>query len=125
MANKMSPELDVENLERSLDFYTKIIGFQFLYARPEERFVFLDLDGAQIMLEEAAGPGRHFRTAALEPPFGRGMNLQIEVADASELYRMIEAASCEIIIPLEERWYRLNDCTEGGNRQFVVADPAA
>ena len=40
---------------------------------------FIDLAGIHLMLEEAAGPGRRFRTAPLEYPYGRGANFQIEV----------------------------------------------
>jgi hypothetical protein len=62
------------DLDRALAFYVDVIGFQVLFDRTEERFVFLDLDGVHLMLEEAAGPGRRFRTAPLEYPYGRGVN---------------------------------------------------
>lgn len=121
MNPKIVPELDVANLAASLRFYVDLAGFRILYDRPEARFAFLDLDGAHLMLEEAAGPGRRFRTAPLEHPYGRGMNLQIEVADAVALWlRMRDAAT--IIVPQEERWYRKDD-GEVGVCQFVVADP--
>ena len=54
-----------------------MLGFTALYERPEERFVFLEREGVALMLEEAAGPGRRFRTAPLEYPYGRGINFQI------------------------------------------------
>lgn len=123
MSVKLVPEIDVENLHASLHFYTAVLGFMVLYERPEDRFAFLDLDGAQLMLEEAAGPGRRFRTAPLEHPYGRGVNFQIEVVDAALLYDRVCSAGCTVVIPLEERWYRLDEHSEGGNRQFVVADP--
>lgn len=74
------------------------------------------------MLEEAAGPGRRFRTAPLEHPFGRGVNFQIEVANVDALHGRVTAAGLALVIPLEERWYR-HDAREHGNRQFLVADP--
>lgn len=74
------------------------------------------------MLEEAAGPGGRFRTPPLEYPFGRGMNLQIEVADVDTLYSHVQQAGLAVAIPLEERWYRQAE-TEAGSRQFVMADP--
>lgn len=121
MAPRIIPELDVSDLEQSLAFYVGGCGFRVLYDRPEERFAFLDLDGAQIMLEEAKGPGRRFRTAPLEQPFGRGINLQIEVTDAAALWERIRHAT-PVIVPLEDRWYR-REAVEVGNRQFVVTDP--
>jgi catechol 2,3-dioxygenase-like lactoylglutathione lyase family enzyme len=119
---KVIPELDVSDLDASLQFYVGLVGFKVSYRRPEERFCFLDLDGAQIMLEKAAGPGRRFRTAALEHPFGRGMNLQIEVVDVDSIHQRVTRSGGSIVIPLEEQWYRIDD-HEAGNRQFVVADP--
>jgi catechol 2,3-dioxygenase-like lactoylglutathione lyase family enzyme len=116
------PELDVSDLDRSLAFYVGVVGFTVLYDRPEERFAFLTLDGVHLMLEEAAGPGRRFRTAPLEYPYGRGVNFMIEVAAVDRLHSRVQAAEFTIVIPLEERWYRRNEI-ENGHRQFVVADP--
>ena len=122
MTAALVPELDVSDLEASLAVYCGVLGFQIRYRRPEDRFAYLARDGAELMLEEAAGPGRRFRTAPLEAPFGRGMNLQIRVADAADLLRRARAAGLQIVLDLEERWYR-RDGDEAGNRQFIVADP--
>ena len=48
------PELDVSDLGQSLEFYVSLIGFEVLYEREEERFAYLTLDDAHLMLEEAA-----------------------------------------------------------------------
>ena len=122
MNARLIPELEVEDLDRSLEFYTAVIGFTVRYARPEERFAFLDLEGASLMLEQASGPGRRFHIAPLEHPFGRGVNFQIEVANVDALHARVLAAQSHVVLPMEERWYRRND-HEVGNRQFVVADP--
>jgi len=118
----LTPELDVADLDRSLAFYVGVIGCAVMFGRPEERFAFLGLEGVHLMLEEAAGPGRRFRTAPLEHPYGRGVNFMIDVADVDALHSRVQAAGCTIVIPLEERWYRQNEI-ESGHRQFVVADP--
>ncbi|HLW90209.1 MAG TPA: VOC family protein [Roseiarcus sp.] len=121
-ASPLVPELDVADLDRSLAIYIEVFGFQCLFSRPEERFAYLVRDGAHLMLEEAAGPGRRFRMAPLEYPFGRGINLQILVSDVDALYAAVQRSGLSVPISLEERWYRQGD-TEAGNRQFVVADP--
>jgi catechol 2,3-dioxygenase-like lactoylglutathione lyase family enzyme len=108
--------------EVSLRFSVETVGFTLLYERPEERFAFLDLDGARLMIEQVDGPGRRFSTGVLEHPFGRGMHLQIEVSEVDDMYERVRVANCEIVVPLEERWYRIEG-SEAGNRQFVVADP--
>lgn len=122
MTAALVPELDVTNLEASLEFYVGILGFRVRYQRPEERFAYLEREAAELMLEEAAGPGRRFRTAPLERPFGRGVNFQIACGDVEALERRVAAAGVDFIVALETRWYRAGQI-ERGNRQFVVADP--
>jgi len=119
---RLTPEFDVADLDRSLAFYVGVIGATVMFDRPEERFAFLMLEGVHLMLEEAAGPGRRFRTAPLEHPYGRGVNFMIDIADVDRLYQQVQAAGSPIVIPLEERWYRQSEI-ETGHRQFVVADP--
>jgi catechol 2,3-dioxygenase-like lactoylglutathione lyase family enzyme len=116
------PELDVADLAQSLSFYVDALGFRVRFERPEERFAYLTRGPIHLMLEQADGPGRRFRTAPLEYPFGRGMNLQIEVPDVDHLHAQVTRAGATIYVPLEERWYRKRD-EEVGHRQFVVVDP--
>ena len=116
------PELDVADLDRSLRFYVEILEFDCRFQRPEERFAYLTRGPVHLMLEQADGPGRRFRTAPLDYPFGRGINLQIEVPDVDALYARTVEAGAVVHVRLEERWYRQGD-EEAGNRQFVVVDP--
>jgi catechol 2,3-dioxygenase-like lactoylglutathione lyase family enzyme len=118
--NALVPELDVTDLDAALAFYVGVLGFQVLYDRPEERFAYLEREGAELMLEEATGPGRRLRTAPLERPFGRGVNLQVACSDVETL--CAAAPLAQVVLPLETRWYRAG-AVERGNRQFVVADP--
>jgi hypothetical protein len=103
IAPPLTPELDVEDLDVSLQVYIGVFGFKVLFERPEERFACLELEGTHLMLEQAAGPGRRFRT--LEKPYGRGVNLQIRVSDVVALYDRATRAAVSPVIPLEERWY--------------------
>jgi len=119
---KIVPELYCSDFSRSLRFYTETLGFSVRYARPEERFAYLDFAGAEVMIEQTVDLARTFVAGELDYPFGRGMNLQIEVRDVDALYARVRAAGSRIFLPLEERWYR-RDAEEVGNRQFVVMDP--
>lgn len=49
---QLVPELKVSNLAASLRFWCDLLGFAVRYGRPEEGFAFLDLNGAQIMLDQ-------------------------------------------------------------------------
>jgi catechol 2,3-dioxygenase-like lactoylglutathione lyase family enzyme len=120
--NALIPELYCSDFTRTLDFYTKVAGFAVRYARPEERFAFLDQDGAQLMIEQPTDPARTWLAGALEHPFGRGINLQIAVKDVAARHARMLAAGARIVVPLEDRWYRVGEAMSG-NRQFVVQDP--
>ncbi|MEM7254665.1 MAG: VOC family protein [Pseudomonadota bacterium] len=122
MPPRIIPELDVIDLDRSLSFYLDVLGFEVLYERPEERFIYLNLEGAHLMLEEASGPGRRFHPMPLVPPLGRGMNLQVRVADVDAIYSNVVKSRVSTLIGLEETWYR-RGAQQLGNRQFVVPDP--
>ena len=114
------PELIVSDINRSITFYTAVLSFAVLYARPEDRFVYLDRDGAQLMLEQPAG--RTFLAGELVHPYGRGVNFQITVTDVDALYAKVRASGATVRLALEDEWYR-RDSTLAGNRQFVVQDP--
>lgn len=128
------PELDVTDLGHSVRFYVGVIGFTLVFGRPKERFAYLSLGTAELMLQEAAGPGRRFRTAPLEWPFGRGVNLQIAVPDVEVVYAAVRDAGLTPLVDMEERgydvdvvapsgrWARVGP-TQAGHRQFVVPDP--
>jgi catechol 2,3-dioxygenase-like lactoylglutathione lyase family enzyme len=128
------PELDVTALDISLRFYTEVLGFRMLFERPTERFAYLERDGVELMIQEAAGPGRRFRTAPLEFPYGRGVNFQLNVGDVDAAHARAVEAGFTIVVPIEERWYlvdfaeiggrwQVRGRAEAGNRQFVLADP--
>lgn len=120
---QLVPELDVTDLRESLHFYVDVCGFRVCYQRPAARFASLKRSRAELMLQEAAGPGRRFRTAPLERPLGRGINLQIEIdEDVGGVSQRAIAAGHAIVVPVEEVWYRTPAGLEG-NRQVVLADP--
>jgi lactoylglutathione lyase len=122
MRAKLVPELVCSNFAESLRFYTGLLGFRVLYSRPEERFAYLERDGAELMLEQSVGKDRLWPRAELAYPFGRGINFQIQVADAERLHAAILAAGVAVYLPLEERWYRRED-DEIGVKQFAIQDP--
>lgn len=115
------PELYSSNLEKTLSFYIDTLGFEIVYKRVEEKFVYLKKGNAEMMFEEI-GVGRNWVTSALEQPFGRGVNFQIETDSVDFLYKKIQDANLTPYLALEEKWYRKDD-HEVGNRQFIIQDP--
>ncbi|MBA4096453.1 MAG: hypothetical protein C0484_06720 [Rhodospirillum sp.] len=116
---KLVPELLVSNHAASHHFYVGVIGFGVRYERPEEKFSYLDLGGAALMIEQETD---FWVTAPREKPYGRGINLQIEVDAIDPILSRIEQAGIALFRPVEEAWYRCNE-TYSGNRQFLVQDP--
>lgn len=114
------PELLVADLVRSQDFYCGVCGFALRFARPEEGFVYLQLGGAQIMLEEVRAEA--WVTGPLEPPFGRGINFQIEVDAVAPIAARLDAAGVVPFRALHEAWYREGE-VEHGQAQLLVQDP--
>lgn len=80
--NRLIPELSVSNIEKSKKFYMNILGFKLEYERTKDKFAFLSLGEAQIMIEEVNG---YWNTDKLEYPFGRGVNFQIEVNNIEDI----------------------------------------
>lgn len=114
------PELVVSDITRSLNFYCSICGFQIRYGSPAERFVYIELGKAHLMLEEYS---EHvWLTDKLESPFGRGLNLKIIIDNVEHLYDRLQSQGVLFYRPIKEDWYRHGEI-EHGQRQFLVQDP--
>ena len=73
--NCLIPELRVFNLEKSIQFYTQILGFKIEYSRSD--FAMLVLGKCQIMLQQLTLPsqiGSWNVTDDMTYPLGRGIN---------------------------------------------------
>jgi catechol 2,3-dioxygenase-like lactoylglutathione lyase family enzyme len=54
---RLVPELKVADIAQSLAFWRDILGFSVRFDRPEDGFAYLDLEGAEIMLDQrGTGP---------------------------------------------------------------------
>lgn len=117
--NSLIPELTVSNITQTLDFYTRVLGFCIEYERPEDKFAFLSLEGNQLMVEQDNG---NWSVGALEHPYGRGINFEMTVSDASALFQRVLDAGLTPFRPLKISRYRQDD-TEIVQREFLVQDP--
>ncbi|TFD64652.1 VOC family protein [Cryobacterium sp. Hb1] len=115
------PELLVTSLEKSLDFWCGLGGFEVQYDRPADGFAYIARGTAHVMIEQR-GEGRNWLPGALERPFGRGINFQISVASIDPLVRAFREASWPLFMEPETKWYRTG-AGESGVAQFLVQDP--
>lgn len=118
--NALVPELDVTDIEASLHFWCKLLGFDVAYDRPQAKFAYLQRERAQVMLCEING---NWEVGALERPFGRGVNFQIAASTIDPIVAALTQAGWPLYREPYEVWYRLGDNVEGGSREFLVQDP--
>lgn len=115
------PELLVSDLDRSLDFWCGLCGFTVRYMRPVERFAYIELGSAHLMLEQL-GVGRNWVTAPLEAPLGRGINFQITVPRIASITSALASAGIALFMQPERKWYQVGD-GEVEVEQFLIKDP--
>ncbi len=116
--NKLITELTVSNIVESKKFY-QALGFQIGYERPENEFCFLELEGNQIMIE---GPNDNWDTGVLEYPFGRGINISMEVSDITEIYQKAKQNNYPIFKEIMVNQYRVDDEIIN-EHEFLIQDP--
>ena len=118
--NPLVPELTVKDLEASLRFY-RAAGFSVRFRRDDPPFAYLELGHAQIMLEEEHAGG--WNIEPLDRPLGRGINFQIEVADAQKTCTALVGTGFALFRELKESWYAVSETMEEGQREFLAQDP--
>ena len=117
--NSLIPELTVTDIERTKDFYLNILGFKIEYERPENKFIFVSLEGNQMMLEQENG---HWSVGELEYPFGRGINFEMTVSDVDAIYKRVLDAGIKPFREMQVSNYRSNDEVVV-QKEFLVQDP--
>ena len=111
------PELAVSDFAASLAFYTQTLGFKLEYERIG--FAYVSFGEAAMMIEQA---GDHWTTDVLEPPFGRGVNFQIEVDDVDALLLRLSDIGWPLFKPRQTHWYKAG-YIERGQAEFLIQDP--
>jgi catechol 2,3-dioxygenase-like lactoylglutathione lyase family enzyme len=115
------PELLVESVAASLDFWCRLCRFEVLYDRPEEGFAYIAQGNAHLMLEQI-GVGRNWLTGPLDRPLGRGINFQLTVPAVGPICSSLRDAGWPLFLEPETEWYRTGN-DEAGVEQFLVTDP--
>jgi len=113
-------EMMVSDYPAAFAFWTEVLGFAPSFIRPEQKLAHLvHPDGAQVMVYERDGD---WEVAAMEPPFGRGVVVQVFVANVGAVAARVEAAGVPFYVGLREKWRDWGD-RMGGQREFLVQDP--
>ena len=117
--NKLIPELSVSDINKTREFYVDILGFKICYERPEDKFIFVEKDGNQIMLEQING---NWNVGKMEYPFGRGINFEMTISDVDAVYERIEKAGIKLFRKMEVKDYECGNETVH-QKQFLIQDP--
>ncbi|HNT30548.1 MAG TPA: VOC family protein [bacterium] len=118
-AHRITPELSVSDFQKSRQFYVDILGFTVQFERPEKQFALLSLQGCELMIEAVNDV---WFTGTLEHPYGRGINLQIDVDSVEPLANRLQQAGYPLFAPVQDNWYRKDDVLLGA-RELLVQDP--
>lgn len=117
--NKLIPELTVTNINKSKEFYTKVLGFKIEYERPEDKFTFLSLGEAQLMLEEI---NNNWNVGELKYPFGNGINFQIDIDDIERFVSNVKVQNVLLFKEIFTSTYQCGDeCYE--EKEVLIQDP--
>lgn len=116
--NKLIPELSVTDINKSLEFY-KNIGFRVVYKREEDKLFFLELEGSQIMIQQN---NNNWNVAVLEYPYGRGINLSIEVKDIEKIYKKVKEHKYKLFLDIETHSYKVEEKVYN-DVEFIILDP--
>ncbi|GAA0076674.1 VOC family protein [Clostridium sp. CTA-5] len=117
--NGIVPELSVSDIKISKQFYLDILGFNLEYEREEDKFMFISLGQAQIMLEEING---YWNTGDLKYPFGRGINFQINVKDVTKICNKLKENNITLFRDVFESHYEC-DGEVIIEKEILVQDP--
>ena len=117
--NKLIPELSVSDINISKKFYTDL-GFKIMYEREENKFCFIEYENCQIMIEQN---NNNWDTGAtMEYPYGRGINISMEVSDIDIVRNNILKNGYKIFIDTMINEYRVDNKVYK-DREFLIQDP--
>ena len=113
---KLTPNLIVSDVSRSVAFYVDVLGFSRGMTVPDHApFVFASVSSGPIELffnDRAAAAKEYPALAAREP--GASGTLFIEVQGIEAFYQSLQGA-VTVTVPLFTQWY--------GMKEFAIADP--
>ena len=113
---KLTPNLLVASVERSLAFYVDTLGFTRGMTVPDASpfaFASVSAGGVEIFFNDAAGAVKEYPAFAGKP-IGCTGTLFVEVEGVDALHDRLRGAAT-IVMPIETKFY--------GMREFAIADP--
>ena len=118
---KLTPNLMVENVNETVDFYRDVLGFELAMSIPEEgelNWAMMSCGGVELMFQSRASVAEEF------PPFGEleiggSLGFYIEVAGIDELYAGL-AERAEIVTEPHTTFYGMREFTIRDNNGYIL-----
>ena len=114
---KLTPNLVVRNVEASMEFYCRVLGFQRGQTVPEQApyvFGIVTYGAVEIFFnDQKAVAADH--PALGKRPVGGALTLYIEVQGIDELFKTVQQHGAKITMPMKDQFY--------GMREFGMEDP--
>jgi lactoylglutathione lyase len=113
---KITPNLVVSSVDRSLAFYRDILGFTVTATVPDQSpyvFAALSFGPVEVFLNAVEAAVAEY-PAFKDRPLGGTLTLFMEVVRIHEAYAALKD-TVKVVMPLEKKWY--------GVTEFAFADP--
>jgi lactoylglutathione lyase len=115
MLKKLTPNLMVEDVARTLAFYREMLGFEVLTTLPDQEpfdFAIVQRDGVELMFQSRASLSQNV-PALTGSPIGASQTFFIEVTGILDLYEALRD-QVEIVVDLHTTFY--------GTQEFYFRD---
>ena len=116
MFQKLTPNLVVRDVVRSVNFYRDVLGFSMAMSVPDEPpYVFAGVQqgAVEIFFNDAAASVEELPQFKGQP-IGGTLTLYIEVSNVDELFERVKAHA-SLVMPMKTQFY--------GMKEFAIADP--
>jgi uncharacterized glyoxalase superfamily protein PhnB len=116
MLKKLTPNLMVEDVERTLMFYRDTLGFQVVTTLPDSApfdFAIVQRDGVELMFQSRTSLSDNV-PALTGSPIGASQTFYIEVTGIRDLYEQLRD-KIEIVVDFHSTFY--------GTQEFYFRDP--
>ena len=117
--NKLIPELTVSDINTTKKFYTEVLGFKIEYERINDKFAFLSLGEAQLMIEQI---NDNWTVGELKYPFGNGINLQIEINNLDSFVKKVKSKNIILFKDIFTSYYQCDNVCYM-EKEVLIQDP--
>jgi uncharacterized glyoxalase superfamily protein PhnB len=113
---KLTPNLVVSSVERSMAFYRDVLGFQVTATVPDTLpFAFAAVQSGTVeIFLNAPEPAVAEYPAFKDRPIGGTLTLFIDIVDIARVYDSLKTR-VKVVMPIEKKWY--------GVTEFAFEDP--